>query len=251
VKKWDMKSGKNIFQGDFDNEIYSIDLCFDDSLLAVGNGHDLYFYDLRQVSSNLKNTKTLGQLNELHTDFITQINHIPNRPNLIVTAAEDGLLCIHDLLISNEDACTKYTLNIECPIRHFGFFGEDYDGIYVISAVETLSCWHYSSMQRLCHYSTIREDFHQDYLLNCLYHQDHLYLITGSYNGDGKLMKVYPHNEIYDCIELKNGHNDMIRSVFSVPNNFNDQQKQLQSFSNLNFLTTSDDRYMCEWSVQL
>src|SRR5207244_3397468 len=98
----------------------------------------------------------------------TQVDFHPSRPNLLVSAAEDGLVHAMDVSSADDDECLLSTLNVSCPVRRFGFFGPRWEGVACLSTVETFSAYHQPSMQQLLAMDGFREANGVDYLVDAL-----------------------------------------------------------------------------------
>ena len=213
------------------NEINSCSLSFNDNLLAVSQNESVNFYDMRKTICNDENSyinqdklKPIACYNEIHSDIICDLQFSPVTEYLLFTSSEDGLLCTHDTRISNSDECCINTINANCPIRQFGTFGPNRGGLFCSTTVETLSLWHIASSQKLIDYSTIRDDFTIDYIINCLYNDVHddLRLVCGNYDGKLQILDISSNDMSLNNRNFNNhdnGHTDMIRSVVELPNN--------------------------------
>lgn len=218
---FDSRAANAVFTQKFPVEVMSLALGLDDTLLAAAYGMNIDFYDIRNMSSLSSSTKSinkLGTYEDLHSDMITQIDFVPGHPSLLVTAAEDGLICIHDTSIADEDLMTVNTLSIDCPIRRFGFFGPQEGGLYCLSTVETLSLWHHSSSQRLLDLPQVRSQLQVDYLVDCCYDMslDRLTVVSGLYSGVGSISVIRadtsPSVQPTTLCTLQGGHTDVIRT---------------------------------------
>ena len=188
-------------------ELLSLDISMNDSLLAAAAGNSLNFYDIRSGSN-----RSLGQYSDCHSDIITNVRFNKYRPSLVTTVGEDGLVCSYDTSTAANSEAVVSILNAECPIRNFFFFGDKSEGICCLSSVETLTCWHFPSAQRLCNYSDIRSVFEIDYLVDGWYNysSDSLYVLGGKYDGTGRVMSVSPAAVTALC-DLPSGHGAGIR----------------------------------------
>ena len=249
------------------NEILSFDISLNNTLLALTNGNSIDFLDLRMISSNNNSNtspsstnipqNTLESYEDIHTDIITQLQFTPYDPTLLASSSEDGLICIYDTKYMHEDDVTISTMNTDCPVRKFGFYGTTYEGIYSLSTVEIMTLWHSPSAQLLLSYPNIRSDHTIDYLVDCHYYSDtdQLTLLGGTYEGIGKVIPIRP--EISSILSeytqtdlntapapvskieveptlarysLNNGHTDIIRCCFN-PYTYLQQRSFTQSIS--------------------
>jgi WD40 repeat protein len=249
---WDIRSNCNnnsssiICRNILKDEVNSIAISYNDTLIAVSNGLSILFYDLRKVGDS--KFPLIDTYEEIHSDVITQLEFSPSVISFLLSASEDGLICAHDITIADEDDKTISTMNIGCPIRKFGLFGPDYHGLYCISSVEGFSTWHFPSSQRLTEILDIRTIADIDYMVNCNYHgkdnRDDLVILGGKYNGDGKIFQISPdtNNTSHSCLNtLQNGHNDMIRTCVWINNHVN---LNTESYK---VITGGEDGYLYEW----
>jgi len=73
-----------------------IDVNSDDTLLACGIADRLAFWDLRTMSHS-------DTFNDSHSDEVTQVRFHPRQPKQLLTASEDGLVCLFDLALGGEE----------------------------------------------------------------------------------------------------------------------------------------------------
>jgi WD40 repeat protein len=215
VKIWDMRSlpvpiGSNHMLDD----VSGVSCGLDGWLMAAGCGTAINFYDLRMNSSG--GIRKLGEYSDIHTDMITQIKFHPLRSTILTSAAEDGLICIYDTSVAAEEEAVMSILNTECPVRRYGFFGDNLEGLYSLSTVETASIWHFNSAQRISDFPNIRETTGADYLVDCLYDptsadRDALNLLVGKYDGLGYVVNVEPNDLVPTSVRLTGGHIATIR----------------------------------------
>jgi len=227
-----------------------------DGLLAASCNSSIFFYDMRYLTNNYslssssrskRPCQSIAEYSDVHSDVITHLKFHPVHRNILHSASEDGLICTYDVKVSEAEDAVTSILNTECPIARFGFFGANQEGVYSISTVETMSCWHYPSAQRLSCFSTIREEFNLDYLVDCfpINNDDNncseLYLLGGNSDGMGSIIKVDPtactlintiHHEEY-------GHKANIRCC-SI---------QYNSCNQLCVVTGGEDARICRWVV--
>jgi WD40 repeat protein len=230
---WDLRNPSNPcikIHSATDDELSCIDVSLNDCLLASAAGNVLYFNDIRSGGSTL-----LGSYSDCHSDTITKIKFHASRPSFITTAGEDGLICTYDTAtMANSEAVTSI-LNNECPIRNFFFFGENLEGICSLSTVETMSCWHYPSAQRLCNFTEMRSNYSFDYLVDGWYNPstDEVFCLGGDYDGLGKLYRVSPSKLTLDSI--LRGHRGAIRCC------------KPSGISDAAILTGGEDARVCIW----
>ena len=216
------------------DEVLGLSVSMNDSLLALGIGTSVQFYDIRFLGST--GSTKLGEYNDAHTDIITQIKFNRANPSILGTAAEDGLICFYDTKVSEDEEAIQTILNTECPIRRFGYFGSAMEGVYCLNSVETFSCWHYPTAIRIGNFPDIREQLAVDYLVDCVYNAstDSLQLLAGNYDGAVKLIAVAP--EILSVIQSSfiNGHCASVRCMSANRNNNT-------------IVTGGEDSLLCQW----
>lgn len=217
IKIWDTRSGQSPrFSINTKNEVNSIAIGMNDHLLAASWENSIYFYDARSISSS-GHTRILGQYADVHTDIVTQLDFSPQDQKLLVSSSEDGLVTIYNTATSAQEAAVVSILNTECPVRKFGFFGSGYEGLFVLSTVETASFWHYPSNQRIVNFPSIRDDFMVDYLIDCSYDTstDELLIIAGRHDGNGCVLKANPEG-LSKKFDLNEGHSTTLRCWSAV-----------------------------------
>jgi WD40 repeat protein len=196
-------------------EVTGLSVTMNDTLLASACGTTISFFDIRYTGNGSKPSK-LGEYSDVHTDEITQLKFNRLYPSNLVSAAEDGLICLYDTSKQEEEEAVISILNTECPIRRFGFFGKENEGIYCLSTTETASVWHHPSAIRVGNFMNIRQESCVDYLVDCIYNNEDesLSLIAGTYEGKGKVINLEP-----TCSqvtgECDSGHNASIRCAIA------------------------------------
>ena len=233
----------------FPDEVMALSVGMNDTLLAAGYSNTISFLDIRFISSSSSppsssssinyNRIKLGDYADVHTDIITQLKFLSSSPSTLLSAADDGLICSYNTSVSEKESAIQSILNTECPVRKFGIFGSNNEGLYCLSTIETLSVWHHSSALRIGNYNNIREQFHIDYLVDCYYDNinDTLKMIAGKYDGSGIITKVEPSALSVEST-LLSGHSAQIRcsNVSLLPS----------STSNI-IATGGEDSKICTW----
>ena len=235
----------------FPDEVMALSVGMNDTLLAAGYSNTISFLDIRFISSSTTSTSTststsinyknikLGDYADVHTDIITQLKFLSSSPSTLLSAADDGLICSYNTSVSEKESAIQSILNTECPVRRFGIFGSNNEGLYCLSTIETLSVWHQSSALRIGNYNNIREQFNIDYLVDCYYDNsnDTLKMIAGKYDGSGIITKVEPSALSVEST-LLSGHSAQIRcsNISSLPS----------STSNI-IATGGEDSKICTW----
>jgi len=203
VALWDLRtsSGTAIASITLPDEVLGASLGAGDALVATACGQSVQFYDLRQFASGRgSGAGKIGEYADAHTDLVTQVTFHPTQPSLLFSAAEDGLICVFDTAVAEEEEAVVSVLNTDCPVRRFGFFGAGgggggaLEGLYSLSTIETASFWHFGSAQRVGNFPEARQQLGVDYLVDCMYCplSDELLLLAGNYGGRAVLASVDP-----------------------------------------------------------
>lgn len=242
-KIWDIRDGtKHQAFLNLGSEVNAMAVGMNECLLATSVDDAIRFYDIRAMSSGA-NCK-LGEYSDVHTDIVTQLSFHPHTPNVLVSAAEDGLMGIFDTSVSGGNDAVISILNTECPVRRFGFFGDNSEGIYALSTVETASFWHYPSSQRLSNFTNLRDTFQADYLVDCmtLNGTNDLHIVAGKYSGEAMLLKASPAGVAYasPLVAVAGGHKATLRSSLFL--NLGSAQSSI-------IFTGAEDSIVCAWMV--
>eukprot|EP01031_Cornospumella_fuschlensis_P032229 gene32227-38981_t len=180
-------------------------------MIAVAVEQDISIYDVRKLRDN-GNSSKLFFYDEMHSDTVTNLAFSSKLPHMLMSGAEDGLICLSDTTIQDYDESTSSILNTDCPVRRFGFYGAGQDGVYSLSTVETASFWDHPNAQRIAHLPSLREDHNIEYLVDCFESEGSVLLLGGRYDGRGSVFKLDGANLTpYSCLEQ--GHTDTIRCV--------------------------------------
>ena len=249
VRMWDLRADHragpawDIFASD---EVMSATIGHNDALLACAVGASVHFYDVRNsgassspLSSSSWSTAAgkLGEYADVHNDTINQLQFNPERHAELTSGSEDGLICTFNTAVNEGEEAILSIVNTECPVRRFGYFGPQLEGVYCLSTVESASFWHPSSAQRIGYFPDIREHLGIDYLVDCLYSaaDDRLLLVGGNHDGNGQVVAVSP-------VDLKvvgkfgAGHSATIRSVVRGPGDIGSQ-----------LISGGEDSKLCAW----
>ena len=237
-----------------DHEALSVSIGYNGALAAVGGSKgNIHFFDLRNVSSQNGNgsgtiMKPLGTYVDSHTEEVTKVRfqHVVGSQgyettSLLVSAAEDGLACIHDTSQPSEESALKSVLNIQSPLRDVGFFGPTLEGIYCLTGSETMSVWHHDTAQRIAEFGDIRNMLSStsgieiNYLVGCHWDGSTLNLIAGNTQGECAMFQVDANSMSVKRV-LSGGHKACIRT-FALSSN----EKSI--------ITGGEDSRLCEWNL--
>eukprot|EP01040_Poterioochromonas_malhamensis_P003956 gene3956-4233_t len=213
VMIWDSRNLNAPCKVKFDEEVAAMIVNDSDNLLVVNQGIDILFYDMRTLVSN-KKPKPLGRYSDVHSDQVTQLAFSPTNPNILISGAEDGLIGVYALDAVEAEEAVASILNTDCPVSKIGFFGNNYEGVYSLSTVETSTLWHFPSAQRISSFQNIREQTNMDYLVDCIYENGNgqLYMMIGNHEGHTQLVIVNP-NAIEEYSNIMNYNNTTMRCV--------------------------------------
>lgn len=220
------------------DEVTSASLGINDLLVAAACGQSVIFYDIRAGAVS----RAVGEYADAHTDVVTQVKFHPQNASHLVSAAEDGLICLFNTAVPEEEEAIVSVLNTDCPVRKFGFFGAGLEGLYCLSTTEVPSFWHILSAQRLSHFPNVRQELGVDYLVDCMYCQanDSLTLLAGTYAGQGLLAHVDPISIRLAATLPPGGHKASIRCSSVVSHSAAGVQT---------FVTGGEDSQLLLWSA--
>jgi WD40 repeat protein len=235
-----------------EEEALSLSLGFDGNITAIGsNKGKIHFCDMRNTRS------MLGTYNNCHTAEVTRVRFqtiasfggcLTSTPTLI-SASEDGLVCIFDTTQSCEESSLQNVLSVQSPIREVGFFGPQSETIYCLTGDETLKL--YNKNNSTCHKDFgphLRSYLSQqmqtylgnsmcpiEYLVDTYWDATHheLLLLAGSANGDAGVFRV-GEQDISLVNHLNGGHRGVVRGWTSLSSNI--------------FVTAGEDARVCEWN---
>ncbi|RHY56060.1 hypothetical protein DYB26_005032 [Aphanomyces astaci] len=217
IKVWDLRQSQpaavqTIRVGE---EVWSCSVGCGDTLVVAGAADSAVFFDLRTL-------RKLGQYGESHMDNVTRVQFHPVRRSEVITASDDGIVCLFDCTIADEDEATISTINVESSVSRFCMFGPDLHNIAVLTGSETLDVWNLTTAERLAHFPTIRDQcsassagLHTDYLVDCKYNaaSDQLHLATGNHQGQLNVFQLNPQAGIVHQATLSGGHKAAIRCL--------------------------------------
>lgn len=254
VKGWDARStSQAAFCFKMEDEVQALSCNIHDTILAVGVGNDIHFFDLRKAASNSNASMKsclLGTYSDVHSDMVTQLEFSFHQPSLLLSGAEDGLLVTYDTATAEAEEAVLSILNTDCPVRKVGFFGPNMEGVYALSTVESASFWHYPSAQRLAHYPDIRETLGVEYLIDCCYEQStsKLQLFTGMYDGNTSFLDIDPSGYKSSGLSLHQ-HTSTVRCCVPLPfrNPLNNNGKPCAIDS---YLTGGEDGKIVYWKKE-
>lgn len=197
-----------------------------DNLLAAGCKSQILFWDWR-------NKKQVACLEDSHVEDVTQVHFVPGHQNKLVSASVDGLMCVFDTQGDiNEDDHMDSVMNVGTSIGKVGFLGDNYQKLWCLTHIETLSVWdwreskiesNFQDARSLASNSwTLDHACQVDYFVDCHYsgQDDRLWVIGGTTGGTlGYFPVNYQGVRGIGCPEavFEGGHTDIVRSVLPMP----------------------------------
>ena len=240
VKLWDTRMALAAMEVPVGREVWSLSVGCEETLLAVGTDDCALFYDVRTGSK-------LGEYSESHVDAITQVRFHPTQSAFVATASEDGVVCLFDCRISDEDDALESIVNVESAVATLGFFGPQKEKIYCLTGSETLDLWNIWTAERLHHYDTIRDDCNgnnvaTDYLIDCVYDEcsDELFVLAGSHDGNLNAINIGVNaaskGKLQHVAALNGGHKACVRCMY--------YDRECTTL-----YTGGEDTRLCKWTV--
>ncbi|KAF0719438.1 Aste57867_1034 [Aphanomyces stellatus] len=235
IKVWDLRQSAPVAAQTIQvgSEVWSCSVGCGDTLVVAGADDRAVFFDLRT-------NRRLGQYGESHMDNVTRVRFSPFRRSEVITASDDGIVCLFDVTIADEDDAIISIINVESSVAQFCLFGPEYHNIACLTGSETLDVWNLTTAERLVHYPQIRDQctaLHMptDYLVNCHYDPttDALHLAAGNHQGDLHLLHLNGPSVVPQAT-LRGGHKSAIRCA-----TWDDQM----------LLTGGEDSRLCKWSA--
>lgn len=177
-------------------------------------------------------------------DAVTKVRFHPTQPQFVVTASEDGVVCMFDTRIPDEDDAAESILYVESAVTKIGFFGLQRENIFCLTGSETLDLWNINTAQRIHHYDRIRDDCNAngiatDYLIDCVYDQqsDELFLLAGNHEGLANVVNIGLKGPgLKHEAALSGGHKACIRSAY-----YDSDVRTLY--------TGGEDARLCQWTT--
>ncbi|KAH9081352.1 hypothetical protein LEN26_021343 [Aphanomyces euteiches] len=234
IKMWDLRQSQpapvqTIRVG---SEVWSCSVGCGDTLVVAGAEDRAVFFDLR-------NGRRLGAYGESHMDNITRVRFHPYRRSEVITASDDGIVCLFDCTIADEDEAIISIINAESSVAQFCIFGPEYHNIACLTGSETLDIWNLTTAQRLAHFSQIRDqctahNMQTDYLIDCRYDatNDQLHLATGNHQGNVHLFQLNAAAGAVPEATLAGGHKSAIRCL---------------TWDEDMLVTGGEDARLCQW----
>lgn len=239
VKFWDLRTSSQLptMAIPVGHEVWSLSVGCDDTLLAVGTDVKAHFFDTRTG-------RKVGEYGESHVDAVTKVRFHPTQRQFVVTASEDGVVCMFDYRITDEDEAAESILYVESAVTKIGFFGTHMENVFCLTGSETLDLWNLNTAQRLHLYDRVRDDCNAnsvptDYLIDCVYdaHTAELFLLTGTHDGSANVVSVGLDNARLEHVgALPGGHKACVRCAYYDP-------------LARTLFTGGEDARLCKWTA--
>lgn len=220
LRAWDTRTFQQVslINSGSSEEIFSFSFSGESNLLAAGCKSQVLLWDWR-------NKKQVACLEESHIEDVTQVRFIPGTQNKLLSASVDGLMCIFDTTGDiNDDDHLLSVINVGTSIGKIGFFGHDYQKLWCLTHIETLSIWDWKEEKLEADFQGARSlasdgwtRDHIDYFVDCHYlaEDDQLWVIGGTNAGTVGYFPInYSGREIGppEAI-LEGGHTGVVRSI--------------------------------------
>mmetsp|Transcript_38015 Transcript_38015/g.63094 ORF Transcript_38015/g.63094 Transcript_38015/m.63094 type:complete len:384 (+) Transcript_38015:24-1175(+) len=234
VKVWDTRQAaltSNIQDTTENDEIFSCSMSESENSIATSMVEKVKVWDLRNPSSPFRvYTESFSE-----DATVTKVRF--SAKDRLITGSEDGLVCILDTSIADEDDALISVINTEQPIRDLGFFGDANEYVWTVTNIETLALVDLGKEEMISTFDSVRETLSEeptkrsrssddsaldslkrprpqiDYVLGCHYDasSQRLFCLAGSSEGIVVIGHVNK-REIQLCTTLKKGHTDIVRS---------------------------------------
>ncbi|KAL2649720.1 hypothetical protein R1flu_017848 [Riccia fluitans] len=257
IRTWDIRNRKEVAairHPTPGSEIWNFSVGGITNQVAAGGDSQVLIWDWR--TRNL-----MSELDELHTEAVTQVHYHPAKRELLFTASVDGLINIIDTSQSLKPEDLQYdTLSVGTSIGKIGFYGRYSQMLWCLTHIETLSVWDLEEKMQAAEFKETRTNAsfkwgldNVNYLIDCFSPSgtDDLWLAAG--NNDGAMgffptsfpKPVHPSvpslgvfGEV-GCV-LEGGHQGVVRTVWLSQN--------LDTEQSLFAWTGGEDGRLCSWS---
>ncbi|OQR92392.1 hypothetical protein ACHHYP_03749 [Achlya hypogyna] len=232
IKLWDLRTNGQAAQTiGVRTEVWSVSMGCGDTLVVCGTEDRAVFYDTRSAGK-------LGEYGESHMDNVTRVRFHPLRRSEVVTASEDGVVCLFDCTIADEDEAIISIVNVESAVTQFAFFGHELHNMAFLTGSETLDLWNITTAQRIAHFPEIRQACNAlhmptEFLIDCKYDTttNVLHLITGDHSGTVNIAALG--DNLVPEAKLMGGHKTAVRCV---------------DWDGTCLLTGGEDSRLCKWA---
>lgn len=247
VKVWDARTGRGVAEvrgvesstssAEDAGNVNSVSVGCGGLVFACAVDDGVSFFDPRTY-------QRIGGYRDNHTDTVTcaRFNPDPTCNTQLLTAGDDGLVCLYDTTQTDPNSALLSVMNTMSPVNRAGFFGPQGQGVYVLASSETLGLWHTPTSQCIADYTDIRERLGCDYLVDC--HSDealNLNLMCGKWNGDALVAEV-TNTAVLPRMTLTGGHTATVRGCCRV------SVGGSVSGPGSGFVTCGEDARICVWN---
>lgn len=220
IRAWDTRilQEVSLINAGPSQEVFSFSYSEVNNLLAGGCNAQVLLWDWR-------NRKQVACVEESHMDDVTQVRFVPGTRNKLLSASVDGLMCLFDTSGDvNEDDDLYSVMNVGTSIGKIGFFGQDYEKLWCLTHIETLSVWDWKEEKVEADFQEARSltseswvQDHVDYFIDChcSAEDDRLWLIGGTNAGTIAYFPVNYNGRVMSSPEaiLEGGHAGVVRSI--------------------------------------
>lgn len=145
VKLWDLRSSPHraVQTAILSDEVLGAALGAGGALLAAASGNSIIFLDTRALGSGTSSSfgggkpKIVGEYDDAHTADVTQLLFHPLHATQLASGGEDGLICLFDTAVPEAEEALMSVINTDCPVRRFGFFGDEGGGCSACRAMKS------------------------------------------------------------------------------------------------------------------
>ncbi|KAJ9187770.1 hypothetical protein P3X46_003190 [Hevea brasiliensis] len=252
IRAWDTRIFRQVscMSAGYSQEIFSFSFGgSSDNLLAAGSKSQILFWDWRTE-------KQVAFLEESHVEDITQVHFVPGHRNKLLSASVDGLMCMFNTDGDiNDDDHLESVINVGTSIGKVGFFGDNYQKLWCLTHIESLSIWDWKDERNESNIPEARSLAsdswaldHVDYFIDCHYpgEGESLWAIGGT---NGGALGYFPVNYREGTIGspeaiLGGGHTGVVRSVLPM-SSMNGGPAQSRGIFGW---TGGEDGRLCCWS---
>ena len=181
---------------------FSIAVNASDDILAVGYEEHIIFYDLRGGEAAPQGSSAalpyLGCFSSSHSGPVVQLAWHPVVPRHLLSASDDGLVCLFDTGIRGEDDALVAVLNAEGGVSRFGVFGPQSGFAFVLTRTDALSLWSLASAERVAEFGDLKMRLQDagvsaEYFVDCWCSAEgRLQLLAGAHDGRLWALDVTP-----------------------------------------------------------
>ncbi|KAJ1917167.1 hypothetical protein H4219_003357 [Mycoemilia scoparia] len=214
---WDLRTNLNQASQQFKatKPVLSFDASPGLNLLAAGTIWDvmessLQFWDFRT-------SKALHAFVSSHSNDITSLQFSPQSPGQLLSSSTDGLLCLFDARQSDEDEALITSANINASISRANYTGANYDRIFAMTDMETLSIWTHE-LDPIVDFGDMRildqPGFELDYMISGSYDANtDRFLVSMGSNGGNVYVLAVDADSINPCWIMEGGHTEIVRDI--------------------------------------